>query len=128
MNIIGDRAGSLRNSSSKLNTRSSAKFNRLRDITKKNKEEKNEVLNDSLNETIKCLEHMWEKQKNNSIVMDKPRYGINDTMNQSRSRSSQSSLGHLDHSANNVDSFMHSFVNKKGNLAQLTGFKNNRSF
>jgi hypothetical protein len=42
----------------------------LRDLTKKNKEitGNNEIMNDSLNETIKCLEHMWEKQKNNSII------------------------------------------------------------
>ena len=70
MNPNSDRITSMRASSSGVNTRSSAKFNRLRDLTKKNKEitGNNEMMNDSLNETIKCLEHMWEKQKNNSII------------------------------------------------------------
>ena len=70
MKCLKQSVTSLRDSSSKINARSSAKFNRLRDITKKNKEqtEKNDIMNNSLNETITRLEHMWEKQKNNSIA------------------------------------------------------------
>ena len=82
MKCLTDRDSSIGKPPLRGNERSSGKLNRLRDLTKKKKEKNGdqEALNDSLNETIKCLENMWQNQKNNSIVFEKNK---NDRLNNS---------------------------------------------